>query len=41
MFKLFHLIYLKSVYVSSKLSEGMQPTIQYRIPFINFQNNRL
>ena len=41
MFKFFHLIYLKSVCVSSKHSEGMQPTIQYPIPFINFQNNRL
>ena len=41
MFKLFHLIYLKSFYVSSKHSEGMQPTIQHPIPFINFQNNWL
>ena len=39
MFKLFHLIYLKCFYVSSKHSEGMQPTTQHQIPFINFQNN--
>ena len=41
MFQLFHLIYLKSVCVSSKHSEGMQPTIQHPIPVINFQNNWL
>ena len=41
MFKLFHLIYLKSFCVSSKHLEGMQPTIQHPISFINFQNNRL
>ena len=41
MFKLFHLIYLKSFGVSSKHSEGMQLTIQHPIPFINFQNNHL
>ena len=41
MFKLFYLIYLKSFYVSSKYSEGMQLTIQHHIPFINFQNNHL
>ena len=33
--------HLKRFCVSSKHSEGMQPTIQHPIPFINFQNNWL
>ena len=38
MSKLFHLIYLKRSCISSKHSEGMQPTIQHPIPFITFQS---
>ena len=37
MFEWFDLIYLKSFCVSSKHSEGMQPTIQHSVPFIYFQ----
>ena len=41
MFKLFHLIYLKSSVLVQNIQKVFQPTIQHQIAFISFQNNWL